>query len=70
MSTPPDPPQGQPNPGQRPQGTPPPYGTGYGGAQYPYPGDQGLAPGQQPQGYPYNPYAQPTPYGQAPSLSI
>lgn len=66
VSTPPDPQQGQPYPGQQPQGTPPPYGTGYGGAQYPYPGDQGLAPGQQPQGYPYNPYAPPTPYGQSP----
>lgn len=64
MSTPPDPQQqGQPYPGQQPQQ---PYGTGYGGAQYPYPGDQGLAPGQQPQGYPYNPYAQPSPYGQSP----
>jgi hypothetical protein len=64
VSTPPDPQQGQPYPGQQP------YGTGYGGVQYPYPGDQGLAPGQQPQGYPYNPYAQPTagqnPYGQNP----
>lgn len=66
VSTPPDPQQGQPYPGQQPQGTPPPYGTGYGGTQYPYPGDQGLEPGQQPQGYPYNPYAQPTPYGQSP----
>ncbi|MHA6785513.1 hypothetical protein ACVGOW_31630 [Pseudonocardia saturnea] len=66
MSTPPDPQQGQPYPGQQPQGTPQPYGTGYGGAQYPYPGGQGLAPGQQPQGYPYNPYAQPSPYGQSP----
>lgn len=61
VSTPPDPQQqGQPYPGQQP------YGTGYGGAQYPYPGDQGLAPGQQPQGYPYNPYAQSSPYGQSP----
>ncbi len=67
VSTPPDPQQGQPHPGQQPQDTPQqPYGTGYGGAQYPYPGDQGLAPGQQPQGYPYNPYAQPSPYGQSP----
>lgn len=66
MSTPPDPQQGQPYPGQQPQGTPQPYGTGYGGAQYPYAGDQGLGPGQQPQGYPYNPYAQPSPYGQSP----
>lgn len=66
VSTPPDPQQGRPYPGQQPQGAPPPYGTGYGGTQYPYPGDQGLAPGQQPQGYPYNPYAQPTPYGQSP----
>lgn len=66
MSTPPDPQQGPPQPGQQPPDAPQPYGTGYGGAQYPYPGDQGLAPGQQPQGYPYNPYAQASPYGQPP----
>lgn len=33
MTTPPDPQQGQPPPGQQPA----PYGTGYGGAQYPHP---------------------------------
>lgn len=61
MTTPPDPQQGQPNPG--PYGPPPgSYGTGYGGVQYPYPGEEAQQPyGQQPQAgaYPYNPYSSP-----------
>ncbi|MBW0118169.1 hypothetical protein [Pseudonocardia abyssalis] len=73
MSTPSDPAQGQPDPGQ--QGRPA-YGTGYGGVQYPYP--EGQAPAPQPpvqpypgpanqgQSYPYNPYGQASPYGQSP----
>lgn len=71
VSTPSDPSQGQPDPGQQPRPT---YGTGYGGVQYPYP--EGQAPAQQPpvqpypdqpqQGYPYNPYGQSSPYGQSP----
>ncbi|WP_300008358.1 proline-rich domain-containing protein [Pseudonocardia sp.] len=71
MTTPPDPQQGQPPPGQQP----PPYGTGYGGVQYPNPAGPG---GQQP-GAPYGtgyggaqyPNAAPdpggAPYGQPPA---
>lgn len=57
MTTPPDPEQGQPNPGPY-SPAPGSYGTGYGGVRYPYPGDQG--PTSPATGYPYNPY---NPYG-------
>lgn len=57
MTTPPDPEQGQPNPGPY-SPAPGSYGTGYGGVRYPYPGDQGSTPPAT--GYPYNPY---NPYG-------
>ena len=40
VTTPPDPQQGQPPPGQQPA----PYGTGYGGVQYPHPDGAGQQP--------------------------